>query len=59
MVRFAVIGTNWITEAFIDAGQKLEDFSLEAVYSRSEEKAKDFANNYQVETIYTELDGIS
>lgn len=55
MIRFAVIGTNWITESFIDAGQKLEDFSLHAVYSRTEEKAKEFAKKYQVETIYTDL----
>ena len=33
MVRFGVIGTNWITEAFIEAARGVDGFALEAVYS--------------------------
>ncbi|WP_226035433.1 Gfo/Idh/MocA family protein [Aquibacillus saliphilus] len=56
MVRFGIIGTNWITENFINAASEIEDFILTAVYSRTEEKAKEFANKYNVETTYTNLD---
>lgn len=56
MIRFGIIGTNWITESFIEAASKLEDFSLTAVYSRTEEKAKVFADKYNVKTTYTNLE---
>lgn len=55
MIRFGVIGTNWITESFIDAALELEDFRLSAVFSRKEETAKEFANKYGVSTIYTDI----
>ncbi|WP_067839088.1 Gfo/Idh/MocA family protein [Amphibacillus sediminis] len=55
MIRFAVIGTNWITDRFLDAGFLLDDFSLTAVYSRTEEKARAFAAKYQVAHTYTDL----
>ena len=43
MVRFGIVGTNWITEKLINAGGMLENFQLNAVYSRTEEKAAEFA----------------
>jgi predicted dehydrogenase len=55
MIRFATIGTNWITEAFIEAARKVEDFALTAVYSRTEEKAKEFATKTGAERTFTNL----
>lgn len=55
MIKFGVIGTNWITEKLINAGMMLEDFQLNAVYSRTEEKAKEFAEKYKVENTFTDL----
>ena len=55
MVRFGIVGTNWITEKLINAGGMLENFKLNAVYSRSEEKASEFAAKYKVENIFTDL----
>ena len=43
MVRFAVIGTNFITDNFMNAGSQCEGFKVQAVYSRSMEKAKEYA----------------
>lgn len=34
MIRFAVIGTNWITQSFIDAAHATGKMQLTAVYSR-------------------------
>ncbi len=31
MIRFATIGTNWITEAFIRAAKQVPSFHLQAV----------------------------
>lgn len=55
MVRFGVVGTNWITEAFLKAAARVEGFKFTAVYSRTEEKAKEFAGKYGVDKIYTDL----
>ncbi|MCT2536810.1 Gfo/Idh/MocA family oxidoreductase [Aquibacillus koreensis] len=55
MIRFGTIGTNWIVDRFIDAASKLEDFSLQAVYSRTEEKAKAFAEKHGVAQTYTSM----
>lgn len=55
MARFALIGTNRITEQFIKAGSELENFSLKAVYSRTEERAKEFAAKHSIEQTYTDL----
>lgn len=56
MIRFGIIGTNWITEKFIDAASNIEDFSLVAVYSRTEERAKAFAAKFDVTNIFTDLE---
>lgn len=55
MIRFGVIGTNWITGEFIKGARLNEDFKLNAIYSRTEEKAKEFAKKYSVDNIYTDL----
>jgi scyllo-inositol 2-dehydrogenase (NADP+) len=46
LIRFGIIGTNWITEEFIRAASEHSKFQLSAVYSRSEERARDFANQF-------------
>lgn len=42
-MRFATVGTSWITESFIASGRLLDNFELYAVYSRSADKAVAFA----------------
>ncbi|WP_053360506.1 Gfo/Idh/MocA family oxidoreductase [Bacillus sp. FJAT-27251] len=56
MIRFGIVGTNWITKQFIEAAKQHPDFTLEAVYSRTEEKAREFAGEYGVERIFTSLE---
>lgn len=55
MIRFGIIGTNQITEKFIKTASFEEDFSLTAVYSRTEESARKFAKKYEVTTIFTDV----
>ncbi|SDJ16122.1 Gfo/Idh/MocA family protein [Alteribacillus bidgolensis] len=59
MIRFCIVGTNWITEEFIKAASHLQDFSLTAVYSRTEKRAKEFADMFNVETIFTDIESMS
>jgi predicted dehydrogenase len=56
LIRFGIIGTNWITKQFIEAAKEHKDFQLAAVYSRTEEKAREFAGEYEVESIFTDLE---
>ncbi|ADU28796.1 Gfo/Idh/MocA family protein [Evansella cellulosilytica] len=59
MVRFAVIGTNWITESFIQAGAQVDDFQLVAVYSRTKERAEEFAEKYNLKHTYTDIQALA
>lgn len=56
MIRFGVIGTNWITDRFIKDASEHEQFTLAAVYSRTMEKGNEFARKYGVDIIYTNLE---
>ena len=56
VIRFGVIGTNNITEWFLQGAANVKDFVLTAVYSRSEEKGKAFAEKYNVNNIFTDLE---
>ncbi|MGN7328689.1 Gfo/Idh/MocA family protein [Bacillus pumilus] len=55
MIRFAVIGTNWITDRFLQASEEVADFTCTAVYSRSAEKGGAFAEKYGIGTVFTNL----
>ena len=56
MIRFATIGTNWITDRFIEAAAQIEDFKLNAVYSRTEKKASNFAEKYNIDNYFSNLE---
>lgn len=43
MVRYAVIGTNFITDQFIEVTKECDDIELIAVYSRDINRAKEYA----------------
>ncbi|GKQ43123.1 oxidoreductase [Companilactobacillus sp. RD055328] len=43
MRNLGIIGTNWITQQFVAAAKESETFKLTHVYSRTEEKANEFA----------------
>lgn len=55
-VHFGIIGTNWITERFIQAALDTEEFVLSAVYSRTEEKGNAFAAKYAEPKVFTRLE---
>lgn len=59
MIRFGTIGTSWITEEFIRCGRQVGGFSLAAVYSRSEETARQFGKKHKAEAIFTDLNAMA
>ncbi|KAA8786810.1 Gfo/Idh/MocA family oxidoreductase [Paenibacillus amylolyticus] len=56
MVRFGVVGTNWITERLLESAVQVQGFELTAVYSRTEDKANAFADRYDAAYRFTDLE---
>lgn len=55
MMRFGIIGTNWITDRFIKAAKEHPEFSIGAIYSRTEATGQAFATKYNVNNVYTDM----
>lgn len=58
MRNLGIIGTNWITQQFVDAAKESKTFELKHVYSRTEEKAQKFAEEagYVDANLSTDID---
>ena len=59
MIRFAVVGTNWITQSFINAAHESGKLKLTAIYSRSLENAKALGHDYPVEHFFDSLEALA
>ena len=59
MIRFAVIGTNWISHSFCEAAHQTGQLQLSAVYSRSQATAEEFASRYKVTDCYDDLQAMA
>lgn len=60
MIKFAVIGTNWITQKFIEGTNNPPNnhdqvMQLHGVYSRELERAKSFANKFNASLSFDDL----
>ncbi|WP_156324662.1 Gfo/Idh/MocA family protein [Bacillus sp. FJAT-27245] len=55
-MNYGTIGTSWITKAFISAARLSGRMELKAVYSRSPEKARQFAEENNAPAAFTSLD---
>ncbi|MGR5133721.1 Gfo/Idh/MocA family protein [Vibrio alfacsensis] len=58
MFKLAVIGTNWISQQFVQAAIQTNEFCLHAVYSRDIDKARSFGSPYSAEAYYDSLDAL-
>lgn len=58
-IRFAIIGTNFITSTFLEAAASCDCFVLSAFYSRSIEKAKSFAQKYHAPLYFDDLEALA
>ncbi|WP_114783797.1 Gfo/Idh/MocA family protein [Vibrio tetraodonis] len=59
MVRLAIVGTNWITDQFIEAALKTQKYQLVGVYSRSLDKAREFSEKYGSLALYDDFDAFT
>ena len=58
MIRVATIGSGVIVDRMIQAIQSTNDMCVQAVYSRTMQKAQEFALKHHVETFYDDLDAM-
>lgn len=54
-ITFGIIGTNWITDSWIQAAHKSGQWRLSAVYSRKQEQAAEFGSKYKCDNCYSSL----
>jgi len=55
-MKFGIIGTNWITDRLITDAKAHPEFSIGAIYSRTEETGRNFADKYGVKNVYTDME---
>lgn len=56
MVNIGIIGTNFITDSLIAGSREVKDAKISAVYSRTEERAKEYAKKFGIEHTFTNLE---
>ena len=55
MIKFGVIGSGWIAEEFVKGAKLVDGFVFSAMYSRTYEKGKAFAEKFGGAPVYTDL----
>ncbi|EAC6874005.1 Gfo/Idh/MocA family oxidoreductase [Listeria monocytogenes] len=55
-MKLGIMGTNWITDSFIEGAINSGEWNLTAVYSRTEEKARAFGGKYGELTYFTDIE---
>ncbi|QHW30559.1 Gfo/Idh/MocA family oxidoreductase [Paenibacillus rhizovicinus] len=58
MIRFGIIGSNFITDQFIEAVREVEGVTLSALYSRTAERAETFAAKHGIPLTFTDIDDL-
>lgn len=55
MIKYGIIGSGWIAESFAEGAKKVEGLQFTAMYSRTYEKGKEFAEKFGCENIFTDI----
>ncbi|MCC5892031.1 Gfo/Idh/MocA family oxidoreductase [Exiguobacterium sp.] len=59
MIRFGIIGTNFITDTFVDTVQQINGGEVTAVYSRTAERADTYAAQHNILHTFTSLEAMA
>ncbi len=55
MIKFGVVGSGWIAEEFVKGAKLVDGFVFSAMYSRTYEKGKAFAEKFGDVPVYTDI----
>lgn len=56
MIRFGIIGSNFITDRFIEASKQVDDVQITALYSRTMERANEYGDQHHIVYRFDQLD---
>lgn len=59
MVRFAVIGSNFIAERFLEAATLCDEFTLAGYYSRDKQRAQEYKQRYNAAMSFDNLETLA
>lgn len=59
MIRFGIIGTNFVTDSFVEALSQCDNGTIQAVYSRTIEKANEYADKCGAPDRYDSLEALA
>lgn len=59
MIRFGIIGTNFISRSFLEAVKSVDGAEVSAIYSRSAERAQTLADEFDVLHTFTTLEELA
>ena len=59
MIRFGIIGTNFITDTFLKTIQHIKDAEVTAIYSRTAERADTYAAQHDILYTFTSLEAMA
>jgi len=58
-LKMAIVGSSEISEKLLDATRNCKDIETVAVYSRTKERAKEFAGKFNIPETYTDLEELA
>ena len=56
MINIGIVGSNFIVDRLIEGARELSGVNIAAIYSRTEERAKEFAKKHGIKYTYTNLE---
>lgn len=56
MINLGIVGSNFITERLIAGTKEVEGLKISAIYSRTEKKANEFGDKFNIEYRFTDLE---
>ena len=56
LIKLGIIGSNFVTDWLCESVLKTEGITLHAMYSRSQQRGREFAQKYGIEYVFTDLD---
>ncbi|WP_336789475.1 Gfo/Idh/MocA family protein [Paenibacillus sp. MMO-177] len=59
MLRIGIIGSNFITETFMNAARQVDKVEVTALYSRTEERAKAYADAQGIPHTFTDIEAMA
>ena len=59
MVKFGIIGRNFVVDWFLEAAQQVSEAQFTAIYSRSMENGREFAEKYDLPHVFDNLEELA